>query len=152
MPMLPRFAATTTFRELSIAVQILSILAVYGFFGVRLWGFWHQPAMSSATAGSMTVVGALVGITICMVVIGIAAHVALAWYAKPDKSDERDRVIGLRGSRNAYGALAVGIWCVLFFAIAGVPYGALLYAIMGAFALSELVRLGSQLLYYKLGA
>ena len=152
MPMLPRFAATTTFRELSIAVQIVSILAVYGFFGVRLWGFWDQPAMSSATVSSMTAMGVLVGITICMTIIGIASHVALAWFAKPEKSDERDRVIGLRGSRNAYGALAVGIWCILFFAIAGVPHGTLLYAIMAAFALSELVRLGSQLLYYKLGA
>ena len=75
MPMLPRFAATTTFRELSIAVQIVSILAVYGFFGVRLWGFWDQPAMSSATVSSMTAMGVLVGITICMTIIGIASHV-----------------------------------------------------------------------------
>lgn len=144
--------AIMTFLEKSIVVQIVSILAVYGFFGIRLWGFWDQPAMSTASASATTAVGALIGITFCMTLIGIAAHVALAWYAKPEKSDERDRVVRLRGSRNAYGALALGIWCVLFLATAGVPHGALLYAIMGAFALSELVRLGSQLLYYKLGA
>ena len=143
--------AATAFREKSIVVQIVSILAVYGFFGVRLWGFWGQPSMSPAVAGAV-VVFALVGITICMIVINIASHVALAFYARPETLDERDRVIGLRGSRNAYGTLAVGIWCVLYLAIAGVPHGALLYAIMGAFALAELVRLGSQLVYYRLGA
>jgi hypothetical protein len=143
--------AATTFREKSIVVQIVSILAVYGFFGVRLWGFWDQPSMSSAFAGAIAVF-TLIGITICMIIIGIVSHVALVFYARPETPDERDRVIGLRGSRNAYGVLAVGIWCVLYLAIAGVPHGALLYAIMGAFALAELVRLGSQLLYYRLGA
>ncbi len=143
--------AATTFRERSLVVQIVSILAVYGFFGVRLWDFWDKPSMSSAFAGAIMVF-VLIGITICMIIINIASHVALAFYARPERPDERDRVIGLRGSRNAYGALAVGIWCVLYLAIADVSHGALLYAIMGVFALAELVRLGSQLLYYRLGA
>ncbi len=143
--------AATAFREKSIVVQVVSILAVFGFFGVRLWGFWDQPPMSSAFA-SATMVFALIGITVCMIVINIASHVALGFYARPEMPDERDRFIRLRGSRNAYGVLAVGIWCVLYLAIAGVPHGALLYAIMGAFALAELVRLGSQLVYYRLGA
>ncbi len=142
--------AAATFREKSIVVQIVSILAVYAFFGVHLWGFWDQPSMSSAAAGA-TVVFALVGITICMIIIVIASYIALIFYARPETPDERDRVIGLRGSRNAYGVLTVGIWCVLYFAITGVPHGALLYAIMAAFALAELVRLGSQLFYYRVG-
>ncbi len=33
-----------------------------------------------------------------------------------------------------------------------IPHGALLYAIMGVITLAELVRLGSQLVYYRLGA
>jgi hypothetical protein len=144
--------AATSFRELSIVAQIISILAVYGFFGVRLWGFWDQPSLSSAGAGAITAIGALIGITICMIIIGIAAHIAIALYATPETADERDDVIGLRGTRNAYGALAVGVWCVLLLAIAGVAHGALFYTIMGVFALAELVRLGSQLVYYRLGA
>lgn len=142
--------AATAFREKSIVIQVVSILVVYAFFGARLWGFWDQPSVSAAAAGAIMVF-ALIGITICMIIINIAAHVALAFYAIPETPDERDRVIGLRGSRNAYGVLTVGIWCVLCLAVAGVPHGALLYAIMGAFALAELVRLGSQLLYYRLG-
>jgi hypothetical protein len=141
-----------TFLEKSIVAQIISILAVYGFFGVRLWGFWDQPTMATTAASAATATGALIAITLCMSLIGIVSHLTLAWYARPEKPDERDRVIGLRGSRNAYGALALGIWCILWLAIAGVPHGALLYAIVAAFALSELVRLSSKLLYYKFGA
>ncbi len=148
----PRRPTATTFREKSIVVQIAMILAVYGFFGVRLWGFWDQPSMSSAAAGSIVFVVTLIAITICMIIIGIASHVALVLYARSETSDERDRVIGLRGSRNAYGVLVVGIWCVLYLAIADIPHGALLYAIMGVFALAELVRLGSQLVYYRFNA
>lgn len=143
--------AAAAFREKSLVVQILSILAVYGFFGARLWGFWDEPSLSPASASAI-VVFALIAITICMIVINITAHVALAFHARPETPDERDRMIGQRGSRNAYGTLAVGIWCVLYLAIAGVPHGALLYAIMGVLALAELVRLGSQLAYYRLGA
>jgi len=143
--------AATPFREKSIVIQIVSILAVYGLFGVCLWGFWDLPSLPAVAAGAIMVV-ALIGITVCMIVINIVGHAALAFYARPEAPDERDRVIRLRGSRNAYGVLAVGMWCVLYLAIAKVPHGALLYTIMGAIALAELVRLGSQFLYYKLGA
>lgn len=144
--------AGMTFREKSIVVQVLAILAVYGYFGVRWWGFWNVPSAASAVVGSVAAAGALLGITVCMIVIGVASHIALALYERPETPDERDRIIGLRGSRNAYGALAVTVWCVLFLAMAGISHAALLYAIMGAFALAELVRLGSQLVYYRFGA
>lgn len=145
--------AATAFREKSIVVQILSILAVYGYFGVRLWGFWDQPGMSSSTAELvMTAATALISITICMIVIAISAHVALALYARVEAPDERDQLIDLRGSRHAYRALAAGLWLVLLLAIIGMPHGALFYTVMAAFALAELVRLGSQLLYYRLDA
>ncbi len=147
-----RRSTATTFREKSIVVQIVLILAVYGYFGARLWGFWDQPSLSTGIMGTITAVGALISITVCMIIIGVASHIALALYAWPESPDERDRVIGLRGSRNAYGTLAAGVWCVLFLAIAGIPHGALFFAIMGVIAVAELVRLGSQLFYYRFGA
>ena len=71
--------------------------------------------------------------------------------AAPEKPDERDLIVNLRGSRNAYWAMAAGAWCVLLLTIAQQPLGLLFYALMGAFALAELVRLGSQLFYYRFG-
>ena len=57
----------------------------------------------------------------------------------------------LRGSRNAFRAMAAGVWCVLLLTIAQQPPGLLFYALLGVFALAELVRLGSQLFYYRFG-
>ncbi len=47
---------------------------------------------------------------------------------------------------------AVAIWCVLFLTMAQVPYGLPFAATLGAFALAQLVRLGSQLFYYRFDA
>jgi len=128
------------FRERSIVAQMAAILLVYGYYGIRLWGKPLTPIAATA---------ALIGITILMILILIAAQIAIRLYSRPELPDERDRIIELRGSRNGYAALAAGIWGVLLLAIAHVPYDLLFYAIMGIFALAELVRLGSQFFYYR---
>jgi hypothetical protein len=128
------------FREKSIAAQMAAILLIYGFYGVRLWGKPLTPIGATA---------ALISITILVILINVASHIAIRIYSKPEPPDERDQAIDLRGSRNGYAALAAGVWGVLFLAIGHVPYDQLFYAIMGVFALAELVRLGSQLLYYR---
>jgi hypothetical protein len=130
------------FREMSIVAQIVAIMAVYGFFGVRYWGQRFTP---------VTATGVLIGMTTLMIIIGIVSHGAIRIWAGPEKPDERDLLVNLRGSRNAYRAMAAGAWCVLLLTIAQQPLGLLFYALMGAFALAELVRLGSQLFYYRFG-
>ncbi len=136
-----------TFREKSIVAQIAGIVLVYGCYGVRLWG---RPLTR------LDALATLIGITVWMLIISVVFHVTIAAYAKSygrlERIDERDRRVVLRGARNAYIVLAAGIWCVIVLALAQVPYGALFYAAMGIFAVAELVRLGSQLLYYRLGA
>jgi len=128
------------FREKSIVAQMSAILLVYGYFGVRLWG---KPLTSIAATG------ALIGITILMILILVAAHIAIRLNSGDQLTDERDRVIALRGSRIGYTALAAGVWGVLFLAIGRAPYDLLFYMIMGLFAVAELVRLGTQLFYYR---
>jgi hypothetical protein len=128
------------FREKSIVAQMAAILLVYSYCGVRLWG---QPLTPTAATA------ALIGMTILMILISIASHIAIALSSRPEWPDERDLLIALCGSRYGYGTLAAGVWCVLLLAISHAPYGLLLYAIMGAFALAKLVRLGSQLFYYR---
>jgi len=130
------------FREMSIVAQIVAIVAVYGFLGVRYWGLRFTP---------VTATGMLIGVTTLMIIIGIVSHAAIRIWAAPEKPDERDFLVNLRGSRNAYWAMAAGAWCVLLLTIARQPLGLLFYALMGAFALAELVRLGSQLFYYRFG-
>jgi hypothetical protein len=129
-------------REKGIIAEIVAILCVYGFYGARLWG---QPLTS------ITATAALIGITILMIIIRIAFHLVSGAYARLERPDERERLVALRGARNAYAALAVGVWCIILLAIARTPDRVLFYAALAAFALAELVRLGSELLYYRRG-
>jgi hypothetical protein len=131
-----------TSREMSLSAQIAAIVLVYGFYGVQLWGQSLTPSTAVAT---------LIGITVLMILINIGAHITISLYAGPQRIDERDRVVTLQGTRNAYHALSAGAWCVVFLAIVHTPNVYIFYAIMGAFAFSELVRLSSQLIYYRLG-
>jgi hypothetical protein len=131
-----------TSREMSLAAQIVAIVLVYGFYCIQLWGQSLTP---------LTAVATLIGITVLMILINIGAHITIALYAGPQRIDERDRVVTLQGTRNAYHALSAGVWCVLFLAIARTPNVYIFYAIMGAFGFAELVRLSSQLVYYRLG-
>ena len=139
-------SAFMDFRELSLAAQIAAILAVYGIYTEHLWGLWHLPL------APLRAVSILIGITILMISISIAAHIAIMLYVKPERHDERDRIVMLRGKSNAYRALAAAVWCVILLVIAGKPSGLTFCALMGAFAVSELARLGSQLYYYRFGA
>jgi|ERR1700733_1155934 len=131
-----------TSREMSLSAQIAAIVLVYGFYGVQLRGQSLTP---------LTAVATLIGITVLMILISIGAHITISLYAGPQRIDERDRVVTLLGTRNAYHALSAGVWCILFLAIAHTPNLYIFYAIMGAFAFAELVRLSSQLVYYRLG-
>jgi hypothetical protein len=132
-----------TFREKSIAIQIAAILAVYSFYGLRYWG---QP-LTGPGAG----VALVAGITFSMIVVTVIAHIAIGGRSRPEKQDERDRVIGLRGSRNAYYVLAVTNWCLLWLILTNTRHGLVLLTALVAFAVAELVRLGSKMWYYRLG-
>lgn len=130
------------FREKSTVAQIVTIVGVFGFFLVRHWG--RLLTREAAIAG-------IVAIIVVMPFIAIVAHIAIALRTRPEKEDERDIGASLRGSRNGYRALAVTVWCVLFLTITEAPPGVLCYALLGAFALAEVIRLSSQLYYYRLG-
>lgn len=134
-------APTMTFREKSVIAQIAAIVLVYGFVGLKLWGRPLTPP------GAIL---ALIGLSVLMIVIVTVSHIALALHQAPERLDERDAQVALRGARNGYYALAAGVWCVLMLSIMATPYGFLFLAIMYAGVLAELVRLTSQLVYYRL--
>jgi hypothetical protein len=136
-----------SFRQKSLAAQMIAILLVYGFYGARFYQaqLWRLPLTT------VPAVATLIGIGILMILIAVVAHVAIAIRTRPELPDERDSAAELRGARNAYRALAVLVWCILLLSLMHSSHAVLFYAILAAFALAELVRLGSQLLYYRFG-
>jgi hypothetical protein len=129
-----------TFREKSALVQIVTIVLVYGFAGFKLWGLpLSRPAA----------VVILIGLSMLMAAIVTVSHVALVIYRRPEKTDERDAQVALRSTRNGYYALAAGLWLLMMLSITGAPYGELFLSIMYVGVAGELVRLTSQVAYYR---
>jgi hypothetical protein len=131
-----------SFREKSAWISIVAIVLVYGWYGSRLL---HNHAAHAAHPG---LVAMLIGSTILMIIVSVIGHVLVA--RRPETPDERDRLIDARSTRFGYHAMAAGVWGVIFLAVAGPDPAILPYAALGAFVLAELVRLGAQLVMYRL--
>ena len=131
-----------TFREKSTVAQFAAIVLVYGFVAIRYWG---------APLTGVRAIEILISITVLMILIMVPAHIAFAIQQRPENADERDAAVNVRGTRNAYAALGFGFWCLLMMIVFKTPYGLLFGAALAVGALAELVRLGSQLYYYRFG-
>jgi hypothetical protein len=132
----------TTFREKSVLAQFVSVLLVFGLYGAKLW---HKPLSPSGTTR------VLMAVAVLLIIVNVISHIAIGIYTSPELPDERDVAVARRGARNAYYVLGFGVWGILMFATAPAFMPYLFYILLGAFALAELVRLGSQLLYYRIG-
>jgi hypothetical protein len=132
-----------TFRELSVLAQFVGLLLVLGYFGARLWG------QAPSAPGMMA---ALIGAAAALIIISVALHIAIRIYARPQPPDERDIAFAHRGTRNAYYVLAAGTWTSLVLATSSALRPHFFYLVAGTLVAAELVRLGSQLFYYRRGA
>jgi hypothetical protein len=131
-----------TFREKSAAIIVAGLVLTYGFYGWRL----SQGPM--ATAEAMALLTALIAL---QTVITILAHSAAALLRKPEKPDERDRLIELRGLRNGYFVLVAAVVGVMVLALSGAATLAVVNVLLGGLVAADLTRYGSQLVYYRLG-
>jgi hypothetical protein len=132
----------TTYREKSVLAQFAGVLLVFGIFGVRLW---KQPLSPGSTTR------ALMAVAVLVIIVNVIAHIAIRIYANPERPDERDLAVARRGARNAYYVLGFGVWGILMFATAPAFQPHLFYFLLGTLACAEVARLGSQLLYYRVG-
>jgi hypothetical protein len=131
-----------TFREKSTITQIVAILLVYGFLAAHYWDHLTRDVP----------VGLLVGVILFTPLIVAPLNIAFAIYKKPEKPDERDAFVNVRGMRNGYAVLGTGLWAILIMIMQKSPYGLLFCAVLALFTVAELVRLGSQLYYYRFGS
>ncbi len=139
-------AASVSFRERSLWIQLLSTAAVYSayFLAVAL-------GVTGAAAASL-----LVGVIALQGVAGIVLGVYFAVRTRPEPADERDRAIARGATRVAYFVLAGGVMLVIVALLWGSsawgrPFltGNLLLA---CFVVSEVVRQGAQVVAYRKGA
>lgn len=147
-----------SFQEKSAWGLLLGIVLVSVFYfpaAFRIVAAAPDGASRALPLIAISVVG-----VIALVVIEIAYHAFVASLSRETGSDERDALIDLKAERNGGFALGFGLfWLVGFIVIQSVMKA---YAVPGAMEIvvyillaltaSEIVKLLSQLWYYRVGA
>lgn len=89
---------------------------------------------------------------VVLVIIQIAGHIVIAIADRRTEPDERDRLIELKGARNASYVLATGVFLALCAALLTEGNFVFTHLLMGFWVLAQLVEIGSQLFLHRQGA
>ncbi len=96
--------SSLSFHEKS-AIGTLIALWIIGFFYFRsVWELWQAGQLHPA---SMT--GLATGLTIVLVIILVGYHILIAVTARPQKEDERDKLIAWRAGNIGGVVLSIGV-------------------------------------------
>ncbi len=133
-----------SFQEKSHWLVFLSLLAVFGYYFSRV-----------LPAGSINVepehLGAFTFAVVALVITQIVGHTVIAFVDRRSDTDERDRLIALRGTRNGGYVLSTGVFLALSAAVVTDGNFLFTHVLLGAWVLAQLVETGSQLLLYRRG-
>ena len=134
-----------SFREKSLWLMLFSLVGVFGFYFVTV-----LPPDSDDVMPHQVVVFALA--VVLLVVAQVVGHALIAVAGRRTETDERDRLIELKGTRNAAYVLATGIFLALCAALLTRGNFVFTHVLLGFWVLAQLVEIGSQLVLHRRGA
>lgn len=140
-----------SFREKSAWITLLTLVVV-----TLLWAMhfpWGAP-FTLAPAPNPFLFHTLVWATISFVVIEIVAHVIVAVLAPREASapaDERERLIGLKGTRLGAYVYAFLSLSSIFLIHVGANQIGLAYLVLFSFVIAEIVNYAARIVYYRRG-
>lgn len=140
IPMLP------SFEEKSVWIQLISLVV-----GLALYSIVSGAMMANGITEPAPYVPVFISAVIVLVVVLGLGHALAALTGKPERSDERDRLIGWRAESNSSWLLAVGVFggiTALLFKVEAVWVAHLLLASM---FVSDGLKLTLKLVYYRRG-
>jgi hypothetical protein len=146
-----------SYQEKSILGSLLAMVVVYGYYFASALRHIDHVAFDSAS------IGRLMFTVIAIIVIEIVYHIILAIESRPEPKDERDLLIEGKAYRNAYFVVATGAALVIGYVIVAslvrdaaptrivaTPF-LLVNSMLLFMVLAEVMKLGTQLLYYRKG-
>ena len=137
-----------SFQEKSLWLMLVGLIASFAFY------FYY--AFASQLPQSVDVMPQqllLFGLAVAMlVIVQIIGQVVIAIVDRRLQTDERDRLIALKGTRNAAYVLATGVFCALSAALLTTGNFIFTHILLGFWLLAQLTEIGSQLFLYRRGA
>ena len=148
----------TSHREMSLWCSLLATLLVYGQYFARVW---HHLVAERVELGDAA--GLFVGTIALLAMVQIGYQLAVALFWRPERRDERDRLVAARGTGIAFHVLVVGVFAVLgHLGAAGLLQGqwhpvwfspfATANLLLLAFVVAEATRSAAQLVLYHRGS
>ncbi|MGP1345659.1 MAG: hypothetical protein ACTS3F_03190 [Phycisphaerales bacterium] len=135
-----------SFEERSVWVQLVSLLVVMG--GYLLAAGWMMARGMHSVAGYVATFLVASGLLVVVLILG---HIVAAVVGKPEKPDERDRIIGWRAEAHSSWLLGVGVLAGVGLLALGVPTVWAVHTLLLSLFGSEVLRLALQALYYRRG-
>lgn len=135
-----------SFEEKSVWVQLVGLVIVMvGYFAVS--GVMMAKG-AVVLVPYVPVFAVAVGL---LLAVNIAGHVIAALTGKPEKRDERDRLIGWRAESNSSWLLAAGVFCALSAMVFRVETVWVAHLLLASMFGSEILKLSLQAVYYRRG-
>jgi Na+/melibiose symporter-like transporter len=133
-----------SFREKSLWLMFATLIASFGFY------FLTVLPPSAADVVPQQVVLFVVAVVL-LVIMQVVGHILIAVVDRRADTDERDRLIELKGTRNAGYVLATGVFLSLCAALVTDGNFVFTHLLLGFWVLAQLVETGSQLFLYRRG-
>jgi hypothetical protein len=120
---------------------------------IAAFGFYFRAVLPTRTANVLPhQVVLFVVAVVLLVVLQIAGHIVMAIVDRRTETDERDRLIALKGTRNAAYVLATGVFLSLNAAVLTQGNFVFTHVLLASWVLAQLTETGSQLAMYRRGA
>ncbi len=134
-----------SFQEKSLWVMFAGLTASFGFY------FANVLPMHAIDVMPQQIVLFAVAV-VALVITQIVGHAVIAIADRRTVTDERDRLIALKGTRNAGYVLASGVFFALCAALLTPGNFIFTHLLLAFWVLAQLVEIGSQLLLQRRGA
>jgi hypothetical protein len=135
-----------SFQEKSVWISLIAVSLIFGYYFVRIFQMISKNQIDVVKNAVL-----FISVVIMVVVTEIIFHIIVAVRTRPEAKDERDRIIELKATRNAYFILIAGVFLSFVCLAFSLQSFIIVHVIMFFFVLSEIAKFISQLFYYKRG-
>lgn len=136
-----------TYQEKSLWLTLAALLAVHGVYFALALGSGRAGADVSPRELALFVLAVA-----ALVATQIVGHAALALAGTRPEEDERDRLIGLKGTRNGSYVLATAVFTALCVALATDGNFLFTHTLLAGWVLAQAAEYGTRLVLYRAGA
>lgn len=134
-----------SFQEKGLWLMFVSLIAAFGFYFATI-----LPVETANVMPHQIVLFALA--VVMLVITQIAGYIVIAIVDQRTETDERDRLIELKGTRKGAYVLATGVFFALCAAIVTPGNFIFTHVLLGFWVLAQLTEIGSQLIAYRRGS